>query len=150
MPEQKREPQFKVEYQVGSETLLSVTVSHPQYISIDYMITAILMLVDDVKKNIDNDTAGRVALAAIKLILKLARGSDKELHGQGDIMREKLDAKSKHKANRSERVDVLLYGMGGKDKGYNKTISRMIFLLKKTSFIINKTKKKGIMKRRNG
>jgi hypothetical protein len=144
MSEKKREPQFKAEYQVGDETLLSITVSHPKYITIDYMIQAILMLANDVKNEIDDNTAGRVALAALKLIFKLAHNSDTEIHGQGDILREKLDAKSKHKVNRSERVDLLLYGFGGKDKGYNKVISRMIEIIKKKSNIrIKRKNKKG-------
>jgi len=132
MANAKREPQFKVEYQVGDETLLSVNVQHPMYISIDYMIKAILMLVRDIRCEIDEETGSRVALAALKLIQKLAHSSDTEIHGQGHILREKLDRKSKHKANRSERVDVVLYGFGGKDKGHNKVITRMIELMRKT------------------
>jgi hypothetical protein len=132
MADQKREPQFKVEYQVGKETLKSITVTHAEYISVDYMIQATLMLVRDVRCEIDEDTGGRVALAALKLIRRLANSSDNDITGHGDVYREKLDYKSKHKANRSERVDMVLYGKGGQDKGYNKVISRMIALMRKS------------------
>jgi hypothetical protein len=132
MAGQKRVPQFKVEYQVGKETLKSITVTHPDYISVEYMIQATLMLVRNVRCEIDEDTGGRVALAALKLIQRLANSSDNDINVYSDVFREKLDQKSKHKANRSERVDMVLYGKGGKDNGYNKIISRMITLMRKS------------------
>lgn len=147
MSDQKREPQFKAEYQVGDETLLSITITDPKYISISQMIQTILMLAKDVKDEIDGETGGRVALAALKLIQKVAHNSNSDIHGQGDIFREKLDRNSKHKANRSERVDLLLYGYGGKDKEDNKIVTRIIELLKKTIPAKAKKSKKNKSKR---
>jgi hypothetical protein len=134
MPENKREFFFQCQYQVGKEVLASTTVKHQSYISVAKMMEALCALAINVKDAVDAKTGGRLALEVVHILKDLIYNVSQDRQGKGESKSYYMDIKSKHKANRSERVDVIFYGIGGKDDGKIEDISRFIHYFKKANF----------------
>src|SRR6185312_12710724 len=113
MPENKREYFFQCQYQVGKEVLASSTVKDESYITAAKMMEALCSLAIKVKNIVDPKTGGRVALEVVHILKDLIYNVSQDRRGKGESKSYYMDIKSKHKANRSERVDVIFYGVGG-------------------------------------
>jgi hypothetical protein len=134
MPENKREYFFQCQYQVGTEVLASTTVKDESYISAAKMMEALCGLAIMVKDVVDSKTGGRVAPEVVHILKDLIYNVGQDRRGKGESKSYYMDRKSKHKANRSERVDVIFYGIGGKDDKKIDDVTRFIYYFKNANF----------------
>lgn len=130
----KREYFFQCQYQVGKEVLASTIVKDAEYISVAQMMTALARLAIKVKDQVDPKTDGRVALEVDHIIKDLIGSVNYDKQGNAGSKSYYMDRASKNKANRSERVDVIFYGRGGKDDGKIEDVSRFIHYFRNAYF----------------
>jgi len=80
---------------------------------------------------VDKKTGGRAALAVVTRFKKMVLNMQNDTKGLGASKSKYLDHKSKHKSNRSERLDVEFYGFGGKDDGKIEDVSKFLTYFRK-------------------
>ena len=146
MINEKRAYYFRCQYQAGDLTISDV-VEQEEYISLAKMMLSLCMLARKVGQEVDAKTGGRVALEVIYRFKDMIKNMQQDTVGNGGSKSYYLDPKSKHKANRSERLDIEFYGVGGKDDGKIKDISKFISYFKK--LILEKPKPAKKKKRQN-
>lgn len=89
------------------------------------LIRVLVSLPKKVEKQYGNDVAGKVAVVCVDLIIKFSKNSKWHMIGDGASMSQYLNIKSKNKTERTERVDIEIYGEAGKDLNDNEVISRL-------------------------
>lgn len=137
MSEPKRKYYFRCQYQADTLTISEVA-EEDQYISIVKMMLTLCLLVRKVSQQVDQKTGGRVALAVVNKFKDMVKNMEQDTNGNGGSKSYMLDPKSKHKANRSERLDVEFYGVGGKDDGKIADASKFLQYFKQ--LVLNKPK----------
>lgn len=130
----KREFFFQCQYQVGKEVLASTIVNDTENITIAKMMEALCRLALKVKADVDLKSGERVALEVVHIIKDLINNVDYERKGNAASHSYYMDRNSKHKSNRSERVDVIFYGTGGKDDEQIEDLSRFIHYFRQSNF----------------
>lgn len=131
MAKEQRNYYFRCQYQVSDKLTISEVVEQEGYISIAQMMLALCLLVRKVSLQVDKKTGGRAALAVVNRFKNMVLNIQQDTKGTGASKSDYLDHKSKHKANRSERLDVEFYGFGGKDDGKIEDISKFLTYFRK-------------------